>query len=354
MKASGQALATTPGGDPLLQTTTLHTDNSTAAVVWIHQSAARFELHPGYSQPGGGAWSQPDMVPPGSRAGLVATWNGGFLMRDSGGGFYLDGKQTGGLVPGVASEVFRRDGSLTVGIWGRDATMGPDIVGVRQQRGLLVDAGRVAADIDDLGAWGATDAGATHVRRSGVGVTAQGDVVYVIGRAMSPRSLATALQQAGAVRAMQLDINISWPSFMAYDGLARPPGPPALQGRRLPAPRGALLLTVGPGLRRRLRPRPAARPAEHWKVRKPPKPRKWHAPQRSPPVRTVPDHPPCPASPADPRRSHPHRRSHPTPGPPKSGMIMNSGQLSLTPWRSTFTRCARPARRTATRSSSTT
>ena len=218
-------LTTTPDGDPLVQTTALRSDGSTATVVWIHQSAVRFELHPGYNQPGGGAWSQPDTVPPGSRAGLVATWNGGFLMRDSGGGFYLDGKQSGSLIPGVASEIFRRDGSMTVGIWGRDATMGPDIRGVRQQRRLLVDAGRIAPDIDDLGTWGATDAGATRVRRSGVGVTARGDVVYVIGRTMSPRSLATALQQAGAVRAMQLDINVSWPSFMAYDGTQNPSDP---------------------------------------------------------------------------------------------------------------------------------
>lgn len=217
-------LATAAGGDPVVQATTLHTDRATASVVWIHQSSARFELHPGYSQPGG-TWDQPDMLPRGSREGLIATWNGGFLMRDSGGGFYLDGKQTGPLVSGVASEVFRRDGSMTVGLWGRDAAMGPDIVGVRQQSRLLVDGGRVASDIDALGTWGATDAGAAYVRRSGVGVTAEGDVVYVIGPTLSPRSLATALQRAGAVRAMQLDINISWPSFMAYDGKRNPLNP---------------------------------------------------------------------------------------------------------------------------------
>lgn len=218
-------LAVAGDGDPLVQGTLLHTDRAPAAVVWIRQSAARFELHPGYNQPGGGAWSVPDVLARGHREGLVATWNGGFLMHDSGGGFYLDGKQTGALVPGVASEIFHRDGSMTVGLWGRDAPMTPDVVGVRQQRGLLVDAGRLAPDIDALGDWGATDSGATYVRRSGVGVTAQGDVVYVIGRAMSPRSLATALQQAGAVRAMQLDINISWPSFMAYDGRHDPADP---------------------------------------------------------------------------------------------------------------------------------
>jgi hypothetical protein len=198
--------------------------SSTAAVAWIHQSAARFELHPGFNQPGG-TWSQPDMLPRDRREGLVATWNGGFLMGDSMGGFFLDGKQSGPLVAGVASEVFFRDGSMTIGVWGRDVAMSPNVVGVRQQRRLMIDGGRIASDIDSLFAWGVTDGGATYVRRSGVGVTADGDLVYAIGPVMSPRSLAEALQKAGAVRAMELDINISWPSFMAYDPADDPANP---------------------------------------------------------------------------------------------------------------------------------
>jgi hypothetical protein len=165
------------------------------------------------------------MLPRDRRTGLLATWNGGFLMGDSGGGFYLDGKQYGPLVPGVAAEVFHRDGSFTVGVWGRDVSMDSSVVGVRQQRQLMIDGGRIAGDIDSLSTWGLTDGGATFVRRSGVGVTAAGDVVFALGPALSPRSLATALQRAGAVRAMELDINISWPSFMAYDASADPTDP---------------------------------------------------------------------------------------------------------------------------------
>ena len=221
-----RVLTTDSRGEPVVQGTLLRAagTSSPVAIAWIKQSAARFELHPGYAQPGG-SWSQPDMVPRGRREGLIATWNGGFLMGDSQGGFYLDGKQHGPLVPGVAAEVFRRDGSFTVGVWGRDVKLDSTIAGVRQQRQLMIDGGRVASDIDSLFTWGVTDGGATYVRRSGVGVTAGGDVVFALGPAMSPRSLATALQQAGAVRAMELDINISWPSFMAYDSTANPDDP---------------------------------------------------------------------------------------------------------------------------------
>lgn len=209
--------------------------SSPVAIAWIKQSDARFELHPGYAQPGGN-WSQPDMLPRNRRDGLVATWNGGFLMGDSQGGFYLDGRQFGSLVPGIAAEVFRRDGSFTVGVWGRDVKAGPDVTGVRQQRQLMIDGGRIAPNIDSLFTWGATDGGATYVRRSGVGVTSEGDVVFALGPRTSPRSLATALQQAGAVRAMELDINISWPSFMAYDSSANPADPRPFKWGDYPRP----------------------------------------------------------------------------------------------------------------------
>ena len=52
--------------------------------------------------------------------------------------------------------------------------------------------------------------------RSGIGVTAAGDVVYVMGDALSVQSLADLLHRAGAVNAMQLDINRNWISFMSY------------------------------------------------------------------------------------------------------------------------------------------
>jgi hypothetical protein len=221
-----RVLAADPHGQPVVQGTMLRAAGSSSpvAIAWIQQAAARFELHPGYAQPGG-TWSQPDMLAHGSRSGLLATWNGGFLMGESGGGFFLDGKQHGPLVPGVAAEVFRRDGSFTVGVWGRDVAMDSSVVGVRQQRQLMIDGGRIARTIDSLFTWGVTDGGATYVRRSGVGVTASGDVVFALGPLMSPRSLATALQRAGAVRAMELDINISWPSFMAYDSSVDPADP---------------------------------------------------------------------------------------------------------------------------------
>ena len=74
---------------------------------------------------------------------------------------------------------------------------------------------------------GAGQHGSEYQWRSGLGVTADGALVYVVGPALSPLQLADVLVRAGAVRGMQLDINPSWPVFASFkpaapDGLAAP------------------------------------------------------------------------------------------------------------------------------------
>ncbi|MFD9793662.1 phosphodiester glycosidase family protein [Streptomyces sp. NPDC059070] len=224
-----RALATAHGR-PVVQGTYVRPDadhtSYEAAVAWISAERARFQLHPGLREPGG-EFSVPPSIPKGRRTGLVASWNGGFKITDGGsrGGFYLDGRSAGELRDGAASEVFYRDGSIRIGVWGRDVRMTPEVVGVRQCLELMVDGGRVVPAIDDDAKWGATDQSRMYVARSGVGVTARGDVVMVVGQALSARTLAELMQRAGAVRAMPLDMNRAWPSFMSYDGSRTPDDP---------------------------------------------------------------------------------------------------------------------------------
>lgn len=217
-------------GLPIVQATYVRPDSAhtsyQAAIAWISAKHARFQLHPGFREPGG-TFSVPPTIPHGRRTGLVATWNGGFRVTDGGsnGGFYLDGRTAGELRAGAASEVFHRDGSIEIGVWGRDVTMTPDVVGVRQCLELMVDGGSVVPDIGDDAKWGVTDQSRMYVERSGVGVTSSGDIIMVVGQALTARTLADLMQRAGAVRAMPLDMNRAWPSFMAYDGSRDPANP---------------------------------------------------------------------------------------------------------------------------------
>ncbi|NEB79537.1 phosphodiester glycosidase family protein [Streptomyces sp. SID14478] len=217
-------------GRPLVQGTYVRPDGDhtsyQAAIAWISGKHTRYQLHPGLREPGA-TFTTPPSVPPGSRTGLLATWNGGFKITDGGsrGGFYLDGKTVGTLRDGAASEVFYRDGSIKIGAWGRDVRMTPDVIGVRQCLELMVDHGKVVDNIGDDAAWGATDQSRMFVERSGVGVTAQGDIIMVVGQALTASTLAHLMQQAGAVRAMPLDMNRAWPSFMSYDAHRDPHNP---------------------------------------------------------------------------------------------------------------------------------
>jgi hypothetical protein len=157
-------------------------------------------------------------IPESARPFAIAAFNSGFKIDSARGAAYLDGVQTGPLVNGAASLVILQDGSASVGMWGRDYTMGPDIKVVRQNLELIVDNGQLnpALQENDTNAFGATLGNNVYVWRSGVGVTADGALVYAGGPAMSITALAHTLQNAGAVRAMELDINTDWVSAFIY------------------------------------------------------------------------------------------------------------------------------------------
>jgi len=55
------------------------------------------------------------------------------------------------------------------------------------------------------------------VWRSGVGVDRHGNVIYAAASDQTVRTLAAILIHVGAVRAIELDINAEWPSFITYE-----------------------------------------------------------------------------------------------------------------------------------------
>jgi hypothetical protein len=237
-------VATGPGGTPIIERAALRPDaqhtSQLAYVAWMDQSALSFTLHPGYQQPGG-TWSTPDSITHAELAGLLATWNGGFKVKpdDALAGYYADGRTAVPLVAGKASEVFYRDGSMKIGSWGAEETMTSEVTGVRQNLSLLVDQGTVTVTQGDGSSsqWGYTIKNSYFVARSGVGMTARGDIVYVGGSALSVYTLAELLKAAGAVEGMELDINPDWVSFMSYSGSAAKPAPDKLWDFSQPANR---------------------------------------------------------------------------------------------------------------------
>lgn len=195
-----------------------------AGVAWMDTKLLRATLYEGASIPGsGGPWTNMAPLQGAALDTLTAAFNSGFRMQDARGGFYADGQTAIPLVNGGASLVIDSNGTASVGEWGRDFTMGPDIAAVRQNLALIVDGGQVVPGLNanDNLQWGATLGGKVQVWRSGLGETAEGALVYVGGSGLSIVDLANLLQHAGAVRAMELDINTDWVNFFAF---APPPG----------------------------------------------------------------------------------------------------------------------------------
>jgi hypothetical protein len=200
-------------------------------IVSMDQRLVSFQLHPGNQDPPGTDWgpnSQP-WIPPGSRTGLLATFNGGFMLASAEGGFYLNGHTSGTLTPGAASIVYYKNGTIAIGAWDQNVRMTSSVVGVRQNLKLIVDNGHVPASVDQNVEtnWGATLGGGYYVWRSGLGITRDGRVIFVYGPALNVQDLADLLQRAGAVEGMQLDINPFWMSYEYYqpDAHANDPTP---------------------------------------------------------------------------------------------------------------------------------
>jgi hypothetical protein len=224
-----------------------------AGIAWMDTRLLAARLYSGSISPGGGPYRYTAPIQPASARHLVAAFNGGFKMKDAEGGYYTEGRLIDRLLPGAASLVIYAGGSVDIGAWERDVRMTPQVVAVRQNLVPLVAGGRptAAARSADWQAWGSTCGasscahsvpGIEHQWRSGLGVTADGALVYAQGPALDPLQLARLLTRAGVVRGMELDINPDWPVFATYD----PAGQLALA---TPANGHLLTATVrGPGV----------------------------------------------------------------------------------------------------------
>ncbi len=218
------------GGAPSMEETFLHPDPqrpwATAYLVWINPAALRLHYVAGTQQPtslsgihGNG------LLPTGpAAASVVAAFNSGFKSDTiyngqefkTTFGAMVDGELYSPPVRGIATLAIYKNGHVALGAMGTPSVPMAGILSYRQNLPLIVESGRLNPLINDPNAWGIVVGNSTFVWRSGIGVTPRGDLVYVAGDPLSVSTLAQSLQAAGAVRAMQLDINSYWVTFNFY------------------------------------------------------------------------------------------------------------------------------------------
>jgi hypothetical protein len=208
-------------GAPPILVTTFRPDPSyprvVAGVAWIDRTRTSLQLYPGrYEPPNSG--NTPAEVPVGRRGRLVATFNSGFKLEDDHGGFVAFGRSYAPLHDGQATVIGYRDGRTEVSAWTGGPQPGPQVEFARQNLPLIVQDGRLNPSLSDGALWGLTVGNAVRVWRSGVGIDAHGNLIYAAADLQTAQSLARILQRAGAVRAMELDINYEWTTFNFYGG----------------------------------------------------------------------------------------------------------------------------------------
>ncbi len=180
-----------------------------ASLMWIDTKLTHAMLVPGYIEPGGPNPSD-GALPKRYWPQVLANFNGGFRLQDSNGGYFFQGTTVAPLVPGRASAVIGRDGSVQIGSWGRDVSMSANTSVVLQNLDLIIDQGRSKVQPGAGFQWGATTSGETYAWRSALGVRADGSLVYIGSPGLSAESMANTLLRAGVVRAMVLDMNNWW------------------------------------------------------------------------------------------------------------------------------------------------
>ncbi len=188
-------------------------------LIRFDQHHVHLTLHAGSIDGGVAGWRYGDQITRSEIHRVVAAFNGGFKLTYRQVGFVAGGHVAAPLAPRLASIVTYTDGSTAIGAWNEGVpSRRRTVYSVLQNETLLVDRGRAAPTVGDciITCWGATIRGLTTVARSALGIRADGELLWAAGEQLTPAALADALIAAGAVRAVELDINPDWVDGYLY------------------------------------------------------------------------------------------------------------------------------------------
>jgi hypothetical protein len=224
------SLAGSPTGAPLLYKTLIHPDSKRpwAEVFAVAVDLRRAQVHvvagtrePKGTAPGAREAQRTGLIPATDLPALFAGFNGGFKEEH---GHY--GMKVGGVLlikprPDACTIAMTDTGELRIAPWKAVQDVEPTFQWWRQTPACLVASGKLHPGLyDENTNWGAALGGGTVVRRSAIGLDAEGKTLFVaVSNHTSPRAMAVAMAHVGAVNVAQLDINYSYPRFVLF-----PPG----------------------------------------------------------------------------------------------------------------------------------
>jgi hypothetical protein len=207
-------------GRPPVLVTTFRTERAypriVAYVAWFDHTRTALAFYPGRYEPPSAPIRGPMSVPYDQRWRLLATFNAGFTYIDGQNGSAINGRTYEPLKDGLATLIGYRDGRVQIKTWTGGPNAGPQVAFARQSLPPIIRNGVLNPALNDSSQWGATLGNAVRVWRTGVGVDRRGNLIYAAADDQTVITLARILQRAGAVQAMQFDINPEWPSLITY------------------------------------------------------------------------------------------------------------------------------------------
>jgi len=210
-------------GMPAIYTARVRTEKSLpdtyATVAWFDTKLLAFEQYAGTELPEGNYKRGTGAVPKAMKPFYVASMAGAYLLKHSQGGYIYNGQLVKRMVRGKATLFTYPDGSVDIQKYG-SAKVREGYVTARQNLAPDVYNGRSQVNNETESTWGwvweGVGSGKNLVYRTGIGIRKDGTIVYVIGKALSAKSLAQLLANAGADRAMALDMNTGYAHAFLY------------------------------------------------------------------------------------------------------------------------------------------
>jgi len=207
------------GGPPVLVTTyRTETDypQIVAYLAWFDHTRTASAYYPGRYEPPAATLRGSAEVPDSQRYRLLSTFNGGFIYNDGLNGDGLNGVTNEPFKAGNATVVAYKNGKVDIVSWKGGTSIRRNMAWARQSLPLIVDHGKLNPNLSLGTEWGYTLGNAVRVWRTGLGIDRHGNLIYVAANYQTVITLARILQHAGAVRAMELDINPEWYTLITY------------------------------------------------------------------------------------------------------------------------------------------
>ena len=217
-----------PNASPRMFKTLLHPDRNrswTAVTivavdlqqVHLHLVAGRWE--PEATTREGHKYERTGLIPEEAHDQLMAAFNGGFKLEHGHYGMRLDDVTIVKPRKRVCTIAMHPDDRVEIGSWDRFEEDHEALRWWRQTPYCMWEKGKlhVGLEVADNTHWGATVDGDTVIRRSAMGISKDGDTLFVgIGDSTTARAIAVAMEHAGAYEVAQLDVNWSFPKFLTF------------------------------------------------------------------------------------------------------------------------------------------